>query len=49
MFHPFWTLVYGVVIGIGIGMAIYRNNANKFKKLEEKAVAAGKNIHDLLK
>jgi len=49
MFHPFWTLIYGLIIGFGLGMAVYRNNAKKFKRLEEQAKAKGKSFADLVK
>lgn len=49
MFHPILTLIYGVVIGFGIGMAVYRNNAKKFKKIEEALREKGRGISDIIK
>lgn len=49
MFHPILTLIYGVVIGFGIGMAVYRNNAKKFKEIEDALRKKGQAISDIIR
>jgi len=46
-----WYIVMWVItlaIAFVCGMAIYRNNAKRFKELEEKAKRKGKSLEDYL-
>jgi len=41
------AFIIGLIIGFCIGMLVWRNNACKFKDIEDTLVKAGKTVADL--
>jgi predicted small secreted protein len=41
------TFIVGAIIGFCIGMLVWRNNARKFREIENALVKAGKTVMDL--
>ena len=42
------AFLIGIIVGIGIGMLIWRNNARKFKDIEDTLAKASKTIEGKL-